>query len=160
MPETEAPSLLVHTNRGDIRVRLYPEAAPKAVENFLGLAKKGYYDGIKFHRVIPEFMIQGGDPEGTGRGGESLWGKPFEDECKGDVRFDRPGLLGMANAGPNTNGSQFFITTVATPWLDGKHTLFGEVTDGYEVVRKIESCSTGPNDQPKEPQVIESIEIL
>ncbi|NBD38773.1 MAG: peptidylprolyl isomerase [Verrucomicrobia bacterium] len=160
MTDSKAPSVLLHTNRGDIRIRLFPEAAPKAVENFLGLAKSGYYDGVGFHRVIPEFMIQGGDPDGTGRGGQSIWGKPFADECPAEVTFDRSGLLAMANAGPNTNGSQFFITTEVTSWLDGKHTIFGEVTDGYDVVRKIENTPTGANDRPNEPQVIESIEIL
>ena len=160
MTDSKAPSVLLHTNRGDIRIRLFPEAAPKAVENFLGLAKSGYYDSVGFHRVIPEFMIQGGDPDGTGRGGQSIWGKPFADECTPEVRFDRAGLLAMANAGPNTNGSQFFITTAVTSWLDDKHTIFGEVTDGYDVVRKIEDTPTGANDRPKEPQVIESIEIL
>jgi peptidylprolyl isomerase len=149
----------MQTNQGTIRIKLFPEHAPKTVENFLGLAKKGYYEGIIFHRVITEFMIQGGDPTGTGRGGESLWGKPFEDECSPELSFSKRGLLAMANAGPNTNGSQFFITTALTPWLDGRHTIFGEVVDGYEVVEKIERTPTGRDDRPVEKQVIEKIVV-
>jgi peptidylprolyl isomerase len=149
----------LHTNQGDIRIKLFPEHAPKTVENFIGLAKKGYYDGIIFHRVITEFMIQGGDPTGTGRGGQSLWGKPFEDECSPELRFNKRGLLAMANAGPNTNGSQFFITTAMTPWLDGRHTIFGEVIEGYEVVEKIERTPTGRDDSPVDKQVIQKITI-
>jgi peptidylprolyl isomerase len=129
-------------------VTLFPDVAPKTVENFLGLTDKKKYDGLIFHRIIKNFMIQGGDPTGTGRGGESLWGGKFEDECVPNVKFDRPGLLGMANAGPNTNGSQFFITTVPTPHLNGKHTIFGEVTKGYEVVKALEAVKTGPQDRP------------
>jgi len=151
--------VILETNQGTITVKLFPEAAPKTTENFSGLVEKGYYDGIIFHRVIPDFMIQGGDPTGTGRGGESIWGKPFEDECSPALRFTKPGLLAMANAGPNTNGSQFFITTAATPWLDGRHTIFGEVIDGYEVVRKIESCQTGRDDRPVEKQLIEKASL-
>jgi cyclophilin family peptidyl-prolyl cis-trans isomerase len=155
-----APSEVeLHTNQGTIRIKLFPEHAPKTVENFVGLARKGYYEGIIFHRVITEFMIQGGDPTGTGRGGQSLWGKPFEDECSPELRFNKRGILAMANAGPNTNGSQFFITTAMTPWLDGRHTIFGEVVEGYEVVEKIERTPTGRNDSPIEKQVIEKITI-
>lgn len=113
-----------NTNRGPIRVRLFPEQAPVTVANFVNLAKRGYYDGLSFHRVIPDFMIQGGCPQGTGTGGP---GYTFEDECRSELRHSKPGILSMANAGPGTNGSQFFITHVATPWLDGKHTVFGEV---------------------------------
>ena len=142
------------TSQGDIEVKLMPEVAPKACENFISLIKKGYYDGIIFHRAIKNFMIQGGDPTGTGRGGASIWGDPFEDEFNSDVAFDRPGLLAMANSGPNTNGSQFFITTIETPWLNMRHTIFGEIISGYDVVQKIESVSTGLMDKPITEQKI------
>lgn len=146
--------VVLETNQGNIVIKLYPDVAPKTVENFSGLVKKGYYNGIIFHRVIKNFMIQGGDPTGTGMGGESIWGKPFEDEVSKEVVFDRKGLLAMANAGPNTNGSQFFITTAATPWLTMRHTIFGEVVEGYEVVEKIENCQIGPSDKPASEQKI------
>ncbi len=147
-------TIVLETNQGNIEIKLMPDVAPKACENFIGLVRKGYYDGIIFHRVIKGFMIQGGDPTGTGRGGESIWGKPFEDEVTPNVKFDKPGFLAMANAGPNTNGSQFFITTVATPHLNMKHTIFGEVVSGYDVVEKIENASTGANDKPFSEQKI------
>ena len=150
----------LQTNQGNIRIRMFSEHAPRTVENFTGLVEKGYYDGIIFHRVIPQFMIQGGDPTGTGMGGESLWGGKFEDECHPDLRFSKTGLLAMANAGPNTNGSQFFITTATTPWLDGRHTIFGEVIDGYEVVEKIEQTATSRGDRPVEEQVIEKAALV
>jgi cyclophilin family peptidyl-prolyl cis-trans isomerase len=150
----------LQTNQGTIRIKLFDEHAPKTTENFVGLIRKGYYDGIIFHRVIPQFMIQGGDPTGTGMGGESLWGGKFEDECTPDLSFSRTGLLAMANAGPNTNGSQFFITTALTPWLDGRHTIFGEVIEGYEVVQAIEQAPTGRADRPVEKQVIEKAVVL
>lgn len=121
------------TSRGPIKIELYPDKAPLTVANFVNLVKRGFYDGLKFHRVIPDFMIQGGCPEGSGRGGP---GYRFEDETNNGVRHDR-GVLSMANAGPNTNGSQFFITHVATPWLDGKHTVFGKVIDGLDVVDSV-----------------------
>ena len=146
--------VVLETNQGIIEIKLMPQVAPKACENFLGLAKKGYYDGIIFHRVIKGFMIQGGDPAGTGMGGESIWGKPFEDEVRADVGFDRQGLLAMANAGPNTNGSQFFITTAETPWLNMRHTIFGEVISGYEVVQKIENTAADSSDRPLAEQKI------
>jgi peptidylprolyl isomerase len=146
--------VVFETNQGTIELKLMPEVAPKAVENFTGLVQKGYYNGLIFHRVIKDFMIQGGDPTGTGSGGESMWGKPFGDEVSSGVKFDRPGILAMANAGPNTNGSQFFITTVATPWLSMRHTIFGEVVSGYEVVQKIENTPVGPNDRPRAEQKI------
>ncbi len=149
-----AKKIIFESTAGRIAFRLMPEVAPKACENFESLVKKGYYDGIIFHRVIPGFMIQGGDPTGTGRGGQSIWGKPFEDECTKDVKFDRPGLLAMANAGPKTNGSQFFITTAATPWLQMNHTIFGEVVEGYEVIQKIEQSKTNSEDKPLEDQKI------
>ena len=147
----KSPVVVVETNLGQFEITLKPEVAPKACENFLALVAKGYYDGVVFHRVIKNFMIQGGDPKGTGAGGESVWGKPFEDECKPSVKFDKPGLLAMANRGPNTNGSQFFITTALTPWLHMRHTIFGEITSGYEVVRKIETSPTATGDRPVEP---------
>ena len=126
------------TDRGPIRVELYPDKAPLTVANFVNLAKRGFYDGLGFHRVIPDFMIQGGCPEGSGRGGP---GYRFEDETDNGVAHER-GVLSMANAGPNTNGSQFFITHVATPWLDGKHTVFGKVVEGIEAVDKVEQGDT------------------
>src|SRR6476661_4237143 len=145
----------IHTNHGAIEIELYPEDAPKTVENFLKLAGDGFYDGVIFHRVIPDFMIQGGDPTGTGSGGP---GYQFEDEFN-DHKVVR-GALAMANAGPNTNGSQFFIvTTEATPWLDGKHTVFGRVTDGMDVVDAIESTATDASDRPLEAQTIERVEL-
>ena len=150
----DEPIVVLETNQGVIEVKLMPEVAPKACDNFLGLVGKGYYNGIIFHRVIKGFMIQGGDPTGTGMGGESLWGEPFEDEVTPQVTFDKVGLLAMANAGPNTNGSQFFITTAKTPWLNMRHTIFGEVISGYDVVQKIEGVSTGPSDKPLEVQKI------
>jgi len=145
------PIVVFETNLGNFEITLKPDVAPKTCENFLGLVAKGYYDGIVFHRVIKNFMVQGGDPTGTGAGGESIWGKPFADECKPTVKFDKPGLLAMANRGPNTNGSQFFITTALTPWLHMRHTIFGEVTEGYNIVKKIETCPTAPGDRPVEP---------
>ena len=148
------PIVVIDTNQGTFEVELFPKIAPKACENFARLAEKGYYDGIIFHRIIKDFMIQGGDPTGTGRGGESVWGKPFEDECSPNLKFDAPALLAMANRGPSTNGSQFFITTVPTPWLNGKHTIFGKVIKGYEIVKKIEGCKTDPGGQPVEKQKI------
>ncbi len=148
------------TTQGKVEFKLFPHIAPKACESFTGLIKKGYYDGIIFHRVIPKFMVQGGDPTGTGRGGESLWGRNFEDEVTPDVRFDRPGLLAMANAGPGTNGSQFFITTAKTPWLNMRHTIFGEVVEGYDKVQKIEGQPTDGNDRPVETQKIVKAAVL
>jgi peptidyl-prolyl cis-trans isomerase B (cyclophilin B) len=145
----------LHTNAGPITVSFFDDDAPKTVENFRKLAADGFYDGLIFHRVIKDFMIQGGDPEGTGTGGP---GYTFEDEFN-DHKVVR-GALAMANAGPNTNGSQFFIvTTDAAPWLDGKHTVFGEVTNGMDTVDAIEGTDTGPGDQPAEPQVIERVEL-
>lgn len=120
---------VIHTSKGDIKLRLFAEKAPVTVANFVNLAKRGYYDGLTFHRVIPDFMIQGGCPQGTGTGGP---GYRFEDECTPELKHDAPGKLSMANAGPGTNGSQFFITHVATPWLDGRHTVFGEVIDAAD----------------------------
>jgi len=142
------PNVVIETNEGVIEVKLMPEIAPKACENFVGLVKKGYYDGIIFHRVIKGFMIQTGDPTGTGRGGDSIWGEPFDDEFNPSAQFNRAGILAMANAGPGTNRSQFFITTVPTPWLNNRHTIFGEVVNGMDVVKRIEACETGEGDRP------------
>lgn len=153
------PIVVVETNLGNITIALKPDVAPKAVENFIRLAQKDYYNNVIFHRVIKNFMIQGGDPEGTGRGGESIWGKPFEDEFSLHEKFDKPGILAMANAGPKTNGSQFFITTAATPWLNGKHTIFGQVVEGYDVVKKIESSPTNGQDRPTNPPKILKITL-
>ena len=151
---------VIKTNMGTIEVELFPDKAPKTVENFVGLAEKGYYKGVIFHRVIDKFMIQGGDPTGTGRGGESLWGKPFEDEIVSSLTFDKPGMLAMANAGPNTNGSQFFITVAPTTWLNGHHTIFGQVINGMDVVYAISKVATSkPGDKPLKDVVIESIKI-
>jgi peptidyl-prolyl cis-trans isomerase B (cyclophilin B) len=146
----------LHTNHGAIEVELFDDDAPKTVENFRKLAGDGFYEGVVFHRVIPDFMIQGGDPTGTGMGGP---GYTFEDEFN-DHKIER-GALAMANAGPNTNGSQFFIvTTGAAPWLDGKHTVFGKVTGGMDAVDSIEKADTDANDKPREPAVIERVELV
>jgi cyclophilin family peptidyl-prolyl cis-trans isomerase len=145
----------IHTSAGPITVEFFDEDAPKTVENFRKLSEDGFYDGLIFHRVIQDFMIQGGCPEGTGTGGP---GYTFEDEFN-DHKIVR-GALAMANAGPNTNGSQFFIVTTAeAPWLDGKHTVFGEVTDGMDAVDAIEATPTGAGDRPVEPQLIERVEL-
>jgi len=159
------------TTMGNIKVQLFPDKAPKTVENFVGLAKgtkewtdpntgkkekKPLYDGTVFHRVIKQFMIQGGDPLGKGTGGP---GYQFADEFDSSLHHDKPGKLSMANAGPNTNGSQFFITVAATPWLDGKHTIFGEVVEGMDVATKISEVKTGPGDKPLEPIKIKHIKI-
>jgi cyclophilin family peptidyl-prolyl cis-trans isomerase len=145
----------LHTNHGAIQVELFDEDAPKTVENFLKLARDGFYDGVTFHRVIPDFMIQGGDPTGTGSGGP---GYTFEDEIN-EHKVVR-GALAMANAGPDTNGSQFFVVTAeATPWLDGKHTVFGRVTSGMDVVDEISGVETDANDTPRDAVVIERVEL-
>jgi cyclophilin family peptidyl-prolyl cis-trans isomerase len=146
---------IIQTNHGPIHVELYPDDAPKTVDNFVKLANDGFYDRVIFHRVIPDFMIQGGDPTGTGSGGP---GYSFEDEFN-DYRVER-GALAMANAGPNTNGSQFFIvTTKAAPWLDGKHTVFGRVTDGMDVVDTISELPRDARDKPHDDVVIESVSV-
>ena len=145
----------LHTNAGPITIEFFDEDAPKTVANFCKLADDGFYDGLTFHRVISDFMIQGGCPEGTGTGGP---GYTFEDEIN-DNKIVR-GALAMANAGPNTNGSQFFIvTTQEAPWLDGKHTVFGRVSEGMETVDAIEATPTGAGDRPSEPQVIERVDL-
>jgi len=147
--------VVLKTNQGDIELKMFPKVAPLAVENFVTHAKNGYYDGLIFHRVIKDFMIQGGDPTGTGRGGASIWKKEFVNEYAPNVVFDRPFLLAMANHGPNTNGSQFFITTKATPFLNGGYTIFGEVVSGQDTVKKIENTQTGRADRPLSNQTIE-----
>ena len=180
------PLVTVHTNQGDFTLELFPEVAPKTVENFVTHAKNGYYDGIIFHRVIEDFMIQGGDPTGTGMGGESIYGRTFEDEFSREA-FNLYGTLSMANAGPNTNGSQFFIVTAkqvpaqmlkqlkdggwpeeiveeyakvgGTPWLDHRHTVFGRVVEGMDVVLKIEGVERNAQDRPLEDVVIESMDV-
>ena len=180
------PLVTVHTNQGDFTLELFPEVAPKTVENFLTHAKNGYYDGVVFHRVIEDFMIQGGDPTGTGMGGESIYGRTFEDEFSREA-FNLYGTLSMANAGPNTNGSQFFIVTAkqvpaqmlkqlkdggwpeeiveeyakvgGTPWLDHRHTVFGRVVEGMDVVLKIEGVKRNAQDRPLEDVVIESMDV-
>ncbi len=180
---------VMHTNMGDIKIKLFPEKAPKTVENFVTHSKNGYYDGLKFHRVINDFMIQGGDPRGNGTGGESIWGGSFPDEFDPELHNLR-GALSMANSGPNTNGSQFFIVQArevpanmleqmrdledngfpaditaayaelgGTPWLDFRHTVFGQVTDGMDVVDAIAAVKTN-NDVPCEDVLIESVEIV
>ena len=146
--------VVLETNQGNIELTLFADKAPKTVENFVGLVKKGYYNGLIFHRVIKGFMIQGGDPTGTGSGGASLWGGDFADEITPDLGFDKQGILAMANRGPDTNGSQFFITTAPTPWLNGHHTIFGQVSQGYDIVSKIENTPTGQGDRPVQDQKI------
>ncbi|GEO59610.1 peptidylprolyl isomerase [Companilactobacillus bobalius] len=175
----------IKTNHGVIKIQLFDELVPKTVKNFIELAQKGYYNGIIFHRVIPDFMIQGGDPTGTGAGGESIYGKSFEDEFS-DQLYNLTGALSMANAGPNTNGSQFFIVSNenmpkrmvkemagagypeeiitaykngGTPWLDHRHTVFGQVIEGMDVVQEISRAKRDGNDKPKEDIVMESVEI-
>ncbi|MGH3117632.1 MAG: peptidylprolyl isomerase [Gaiellales bacterium] len=148
-------SATLHTSEGAIELELYPDDAPKTVENFVKLSQDGFYEGVTFHRVIPDFMIQGGDPTGTGMGGP---GYEFEDEF--NVHRVVRGALAMANAGPDTNGSQFFIVTAeATPWLDGKHTVFGRVTSGMEVVDRISATDRDANDRPRTPVTIDRVEL-
>ncbi|CAH8561282.1 unnamed protein product [Schistosoma turkestanicum] len=155
-----AGSAILHTTLGDIHIRLCPRECPRTVENFVGHSRAGYYNGHIFHRVIKGFMIQTGCPLGTGTGGESLWGGEFEDEFHPSLRHDRPYTVSMANAGPNTNGSQFFITVAPTPWLDNKHTVFGRVIKGMEVVQKISNIKTNPkNDKPLEDVNIISVTV-
>ena len=146
---------ILHTSEGDVAIELFPDDAPRTVQNFTKLAQDGFYDGLIFHRVIPDFMIQGGDPKGDGTGGP---GYRFEDEFN-EHRVER-GALAMANAGPNTNGSQFFIVTAdACPWLDGKHTVFGNVTSGQDVVDRISQVDRDPRDRPMQPVLLESVEL-
>ena len=153
--ETKNPLVVLETTQGKVTLELFPKIAPKAVENFMTHIKDGYYNGLIFHRIIKGFMIQGGDPTGTGRGGESIWKKPFEDEFSPNVVFNKKGILAMANSGPRTNGSQFFITVAPTAWLNGRHTIFGEVKSGYENVRKLEMVPVTPRaNKPLDEQKI------
>ncbi|KAL8713557.1 MAG: hypothetical protein Q9220_002419 [cf. Caloplaca sp. 1 TL-2023] len=157
-PAESGSAAILHTTYGDIHIRLFPEAAPKAVENFVTHSRNGYYNATKFHRVIKKFMIQCGDPLGDGTGGESIWGKEFEDEFS-TLKHDKPYTVSMANAGPNTNGSQFFITTEKTPWLDKKHTIFGRAVQGLDVVHRIENTRVY-REKPEEDIQIVNIDIL
>jgi cyclophilin family peptidyl-prolyl cis-trans isomerase len=150
---------VIKTNMGTIEIELFAKETPKTVENFVGLANKGYYNGVIFHRVIDGFMIQGGDPTGTGRGGESIWGKKFNDEFVTTLKHDSAGILSMANAGPNTNGSQFFITLAATAWLNNHHTIFGKVIAGMDVVSAIGKVEKGAQDKPVKDVVMETVTI-
>ncbi len=151
------PIAIMETNAGTIEIELRADLAPKAVENFITHSKNGYYDGLIFHRVIKGFMIQSGDPTGTGRAGESIWKKAFKDEFAPNAVFDKAGILAMANSGRNTNGSQFFLTTVPAYWLNGKHTIFGYVKKGMNVVRKIENTKTSGQYQGNKPLVAQKI---
>lgn len=156
---TTATEAILRTTHGDIRIKLFPKETPRTIENFIGHAQSGYYDNVIFHRIIPSFMIQTGDPLGDGTGGESIWGGEFEDEIRRELRHDRPFTVSMANAGPNTNASQFFITTVACPWLDNKHTVFGRVVGGMDVVTAIESVKTDELDRPLSEVKILSVDV-
>ena len=146
----------IETNHGTLKVELFDGRAPKTTKNFVDLAEKGFYDGVVFHRVIEGFMIQGGDPTGTGRGGP---GYTIDDEFHPELKHDAPGILSMANAGPNTGGSQFFITLAATPWLDGKHAVFGKVVEGMDVVRAIGGTDTDRSDRPHEEVRMEKVTV-
>lgn len=150
----EENRVIIETTQGTVTLELFPKIAPKTCENFVGLVKKGYYDGIIFHRVIEGFMVQGGDPTGTGMGGKSIWGGSFEDEFHPDATFSQPGILAMANSGPGTNGSQFFITTAETSWLNNRHTVFGKVVKGYDLVEKLSKLDVDASDRPLEEQKI------
>ncbi|KAK3056940.1 Peptidyl-prolyl cis-trans isomerase-like 1 [Extremus antarcticus] len=155
-----AQNVILETSMGAITIELYHDHAPKTCQNFAQLASRKYYDGTIFHRVIPDFMIQGGDPTGTGRGGSSIFGDKFEDEIRSDLKHTGAGVLSMANSGPNTNGSQFFITTAPTPWLDGKHTIFGRVKNGMRVVQRMGLVKTGAEDRPEEDVRIVSARVV
>ncbi len=154
--ETKRPRATIETTKGTMIIELYNDKAPNTVANFIKLAKQGFYNGILFHRVIPDFMIQTGDPAGTGRGGP---GYTFEDEFAPDLKHDGPGIVSMANAGPNTNGSQFFITLAATPWLNGKHTIFGRVVEGQAVIEQIAAVERDANDRPRKDVVMTEVTI-
>ena len=149
----------VETSLGAFQIELYPREAPKAVTNFIGLALQGYYNGLIFHRVIKDFMIQTGDSTGTGMGGRSIYGKEFEDEFSYSLRHDSPGVVSMVNKGPATNLSQFFVTTAATPWLDGKHTIFGKVIDGMETIYGIGRVKTDESGKPLDKVVLQKVAV-
>ncbi|WP_125547583.1 peptidylprolyl isomerase [Levilactobacillus lindianensis] len=186
LANAQGPKVSIETSMGTIQLQLFPEQAPKTVENFVTHAKAGYYDGLTFHRVIPNFMIQGGDPTGTGMGGESIWGQPFEDEFSSEL-YNLRGALSMANAGPNTNGSQFFIVQDTdmteqmqsqmrdagfpdeivtaykdggTPWLDFRHTVFGQVIEGMDIVDAIAKVKTDASDQPATPVTMDKVTVI
>jgi cyclophilin family peptidyl-prolyl cis-trans isomerase len=150
------PTVTIETNHGTIKAEMFADKAPKTAANFIDLARKGFYDGVVFHRVIEGFMIQGGDPTGTGRGGP---GYQIPDEFGPGLAHTQAGLFSMANAGPNTGGSQFFITLAATPWLDGKHAIFGKVTAGLDVVKTIGKVQTGPGDKPVQQVVMQKVTV-
>jgi peptidylprolyl isomerase len=163
--QAKHPHVVLQTTQGKIELELFDDVAPLAVENFTTHVKKGYYNGVAFHRIIKNFMIQGGDPTETGRGGESIWHKPFKDEFGANLVFDKPGILAMANRGPHTNGSQFFITTAKTPWLNGGYTIFGKVVDdaSMKTVYKLNSVPTtgrSGGDRPLERQEIIKATLL
>ncbi|KAI0143488.1 cyclophilin type peptidyl-prolyl cis-trans isomerase [Xylariaceae sp. FL1272] len=155
-----ASNIALETSMGTVTVELYTNHAPKTCQNFLTLSQRGYYNETIFHRIIPSFMIQGGDPTGTGRGGTSIYGEKFADEISSELRHTGAGILSMANAGPNTNGSQFFITLAPTPWLDGKHTIFGRVKSGMSVVKRMGLVKTGDGDRPVEEVKILKAKVL
>ncbi|CAK7341895.1 unnamed protein product [Dovyalis caffra] len=146
--EAGAPEVTLETSMGSFSIELYYKHAPRTCRNFLELSRRGYYDNVKFHRIIKDFIVQGGDPTGTGRGGKSIYGDKFEDEINPELKHTGAGILSMANAGPNTNGSQFFITLSPTPSLDGKHTIFGRVCRGMEIIKRLGSVQTDNNDRP------------
>lgn len=161
MEQAQQVFAVIETNMGTIEVELFAQETPRTVTNFVGLAEKGYYNGVIFHRVIDSFMIQGGDPTGTGSGGKSIYGEKFEDEFVATLRHDDVGILSMANAGPNTNGSQFFITLVPTPWLDDHHTVFGKVSKGMDVVHSIGKVKVAkPFDKPQQDVVMKKVSIV
>ncbi|CAM1502278.1 Fc.00g042620.m01.CDS01 [Cosmosporella sp. VM-42] len=153
-------NIVLETSMGPITVELYTTHAPKTCENFTTLVRRGYYNNTIFHRIIPNFMLQGGDPSGTGRGGESIYGEKFADEIDPALKHTGAGILSMANAGPNTNGSQFFITLAPTPWLDGKHTIFGRVKNGMGTVKRLGLVKTGEEDRPVEEVKIVKARLL
>ncbi|KAG8528646.1 heme binding [Bacidia gigantensis] len=155
-----ATDVVLDTSMGSITVELYNEHAPKTCKNFSTLASRGYYTNIPVHRIIPSFMIQTGDPTGTGRGGSSIYGPTFADEIHPSLKHTGAGVLSMANSGPDTNGSQFFITLAPTPWLDGKHTIFGRVKNGLSVVKRMGLVRTGEGDKPIEAVVIRSMRVM
>ncbi|KAK0441079.1 cyclophilin-like domain-containing protein [Armillaria borealis] len=153
-------TVVFETSLGDIQFELYFDHAPKTCKNFAELARRGYYNGVTFHRIVSDFMIQGGDPTGTGRGGTSIYGQKFEDEIHPELRFTGAGILAMANSGPNTNGSQFFITLGPTPYLDNKHTIFGRVSSGMRVVQRLGAVAVDAQDRPREDVKIHKARLV